>query len=218
MDVLIVDDHALFRLGLEMLLLKLLPTIRVQQAADVGEAMALKAAGLDFDLVLMDWHLPDLSGVAALQALRNGFAKARIVIVSADHDVKLLRACLDQGASGILPKDSSTDQLAQAMAAIAQGRMYLPPAVRQLLDGEPASAVAAHELASIAAAFPTLTQRQCEVFLLMARGLTNKLIARDLAISVDTVKQHLSLIYQTLGVHSRTEALYSIGRRGIRVR
>ena len=218
MDVLIVDDHALFRHGLEMLLTKLAPRIRIQHAADVHDALELQSAGLDFDLLLMQWQLPGLSRVAALQALRKSFAKARILILAVDHEAQVLRACLDQGASGFLPKDSTTDQLTQALTALSQGRMYLPPAVRQLLDGASASTVAAHELASIAVAFPALTQRQCEVFLLMARGLTNKLIARELSISVDTVKQHLSLIYQVLGVHSRTEALYIIAKRGIRVR
>lgn len=220
MNVLIVDDHALFRLGLEMLLTQLVPGIRVSQATSAVEAKAMMASGVPLDLVLLDWHMPALSGVEALQTLREDLQRGRIVVLSGEQSPEVVRACIDNGASGFISKDSTTDQLTEALHAVTQGQIVLPPMAQYMFDAAPALSGrlgGPEPSTEMGAVFPELTPRQCDVLQLVARGLTNKLIARELGISGDTVKQHLSLIYQLLCVHTRTEAVYMMSQRGLRI-
>lgn len=220
MNVLIVDDHALFRVGLEMLLTQLVPQIKVSQATSAVEAKTRITSGEPVDLVLMDWHMPALGGAEALQVLREDLQGGRIVVLSGDQSPEVVRACIDNGASGFISKDSTTAQLTEALHAVTQGQIVLPRMAQFMFDAPTATAVLPEPQGpstGIGPAFPELTPRQCDVLQLMARGLTNKLIARELNISGDTVKQHLSLIYQTLCVHTRTEAVYMMSQRGIRI-
>jgi two-component system nitrate/nitrite response regulator NarL len=220
MNVLIVDDHALFRVGLEMLLTQLVPQIKISQATSASEAKTRIASGEPFDLVLLDWHMPSLYGNEALQMLREDLKGGRIVVLSGDHSAEVVRTCIDNGASGFISKDSTTEQLTEALHAVTQGQIVLPQMAQFMFDA-PAATLEASETPGhspdIGSAYPELTPRQCDVLQLVARGLSNKLIARELSISGDTVKQHLSQIYQTLNVRGRTEAVYMISQRGIRI-
>jgi DNA-binding NarL/FixJ family response regulator len=212
MRVLVVDDHALFREGLRLLLMSL-PGIDCQVAGSAEEGLAL-AAAQPFDVVLLDWHMEGLSGEAAIQRFRETAVEARLVVVSAEKSTTLVKTAIDAGAVGFIPKESPPELLQQALSTIAGGGIYLPKA---LLASSTPSAPRADQPREIADAFPGLTQRQGDVLAAMLRGLPNKLIARQLGISDATVKTHLSAIFRELSVQTRTEAVYVAARQGVRI-
>lgn len=213
MRVLVVDDHALFREGLRLLLLSM-PSIECQVAGSAEEGLVL-AQEKHFDVILLDWHMDGLSGEAAIARFREVAEEARLVVVSAEKNASLVRTAIDAGAVGFLPKESSPEVLQQALEKITGGGVYLPSALLSYSDR--AGIGGAEGPREISDAFPGLTQRQGDVLAAMLRGLPNKLIARQLGISDATVKTHLSAIFRELGVQSRTEAVYVAARQGVRI-
>ena len=213
MRVLVVDDHALFREGLRLLLLSLGP-MECEVAPNADEGLRL-ARERPVDVVLLDWHMDGLSGADAIRAFREAAEEARIVVVSAEKNATLVRAAIDAGAVGFIPKESPPDVLHQALDKIAGGGIYLPSALLAASSAPaPRQDARPKEIVEV---FPALTQRQADVLAAMLRGLPNKLIARQLGISDATVKTHLSAIFRELSVQSRTEAVYVAARQGVRI-
>lgn len=216
MRVLVVDDHALFREGLRLLLLSL-DAVECQVAGSAEEGLRL-AHATEFDVVLLDWHMEGLSGAEAVRQFRECALDGRIVVVSAEKSASLVRTAIDAGAVGFIPKESSPVVLQQALHTIAGGGIYLPTALLAATHQAAAPAAPAdRQPRTIAEVFPVLTERQGDVMAAMLRGLPNKLIARQLGISDATVKTHLSAIFRELGVQSRTEAVYVAARQGVRI-
>lgn len=217
--ILIVDDHALFGEGLRLLLLGSVKAERIQCCAGSEEALRL-AAQTPFELVLLDWNLgAGISGEAVLAALKVALPDSRVVIVSGESGPSIVRRAIEAGAAGFVPKESSPTLLIDALTIIAHGGIYLPVAV--LAGGASASTSAstpasAPALQRIADAFPRLTPRHAEVLDRLARGMSNKQIARALDITDGTVKQHLNTIFRELDVASRTEAVYLMAKKGVR--
>ncbi len=194
MDVLLVDDHALFRAGLKLLLEVTRPELRVHEAVDARTALGwLRAHGAP-DLCLLDLELKDHPGMLVLHAMRAMAPRAAIVIVSATDDPAAVCSCIEAGAMSYIPKSASSEVLAQALARVLAGEVFLPEGF--------ADAVAAHH-----DALPVLTPRQRDVLRLLNRGLPSKLIARELGISEYTVKDHIASILRILGVRNRTQAV-----------
>jgi two-component system nitrate/nitrite response regulator NarL len=213
---LLVDDHALFSEGLKLLLTASTPIDDVTCCTSGEEALRL-AAQQPFDLVLLDWNLGRaLAGAALIQELRGVLPRARLVVVSGESAPAHVRAAIDAGAVGFVPKESSSALLIDALTITAHGGIYLP---RAALDAAPAPGAppSASPLRAIGEVFGRLTAREVEVLALVARGLANKQIARELDIADGTVKQHLNAIYQELGVHNRTEAVYLLAKNGVRI-
>lgn len=228
MKILIVDDHALFRAGLELLLTQLLASseasLHISQAANGRQAIGMMAAGNAYDLVLLDWYMPEMQGVEALLSVRSHLPQGRLVVLSGDPHPKLVQQSIEHGATGFIPKDSPTDELAHALEVVVSGGVYLPKLLNNVheldvtsLSSTSGTSSQVKPLKSINELFPSLSARQCEVFNAMARGLSNKLIARELNICEDTVKQHLSAVYQELNVHNRTEAVYLVSQLGLSI-
>lgn len=217
MKILIVDDHALFRVGLGLLLSQLVPYVQVSQASNAAQALAMLSTGNHFDLLILDWHMPSMPGMEALLAIREAMPQGRVVVVSGEQSPTIIRACIDNGAAGFIPKDSSTDQLTAAIRVITDGGVFLPSLAQYAMAHTHDDTNAAARMHGVDEVFPSLTARQSDVLRCMARGLPNKLIARELGIMEDTVKQHLSVVYQVLAVRNRTEAVYAISQRGIRI-
>ena len=215
MNILIVDDHALFRCGLQMLLQQLVSPIEVEHAGSSLEALQYVAEGRTFDLVMLDWYMPASSGAQSLRMLREALPQGRIVVLSGDQSPALIRQCIEHGAAGFVSKDTPPALLLHALSMITRGGIYLPSEVpgAEICLASPN----AYMLANVADCFPALTTRQREVLCAMAQGLPNKRIARALTISEDTVKQHLNVVYGVLNVHTRTEAVYVLSKRGIKV-
>jgi DNA-binding NarL/FixJ family response regulator len=215
MNVLIVDDHALFREGLKFLLPELDPTLVLDEAGDCAKALE-RAAERTYDLVLLDLHLPGLHGMDALAALRQALPATPVVVLSGEDNRAIVRAAIDAGAMGFIPKSSTREVLIQALRLVFAGGVYLP---RTVLDAptlvEPSNPASAAPAGAPTAARLGLTPRQMDVLRCVIQGKPNKSIARELDISEGTVKAHLSSVMQALGARNRTEAVYAAAKLGM---
>jgi DNA-binding NarL/FixJ family response regulator len=192
--VLVVEDHALVRAGLEELLSGAGDIDVVGVAADGAQAIELAAAS-EPDVVLMDLSMPVVDGIEATRQIRSAHDGVRVVVLTSFSDQRRILEALDAGAIGYLLKDAEPDELFRGVRAAAAGEAPLAPkAAQALLSARQAGAEAG------------LTQREEEVLGLIAAGLPNKLIARRLEISEKTVKAHLTNIYRRIGATTRTEA------------
>jgi DNA-binding NarL/FixJ family response regulator len=201
MKILVCDDHALFREGLELILGQLDPAAELDSVGDAETALARVARGDGPDLVLLDLQLPGMGGLAALEALRRDRPDVPVVVLSASESPSHARAALELGASGFIPKSARGSVLLSALRLVLSGGVYVPPLV---MDGvtDPTKA-------------PALTERQLEVLRLLARGLTNREIADVLKISEGTVKSHVKHLYEALDVTNRTEAAMRMRELGL---
>ena len=211
MNVLLVDDHTLFRQGLRFLLADLHSDLSFVECSSC-EAMPENG---DFDLVLLDYHLPGLSELEALAATRERFETASVVVLSGEDCPIKIRRIVDHGASGFIPKASPADLLVAALKLILAGGVYLPPKV---LNASPEELKAkAEKTGTQPASHPELNKlsaRQREALQLAVQGKVNKVIARELNISESTVKAHLSAAFRALGVSNRTEAVFAVAKAG----
>ncbi|MBB4099962.1 response regulator [Sphingomonas kyeonggiensis] len=198
--VLVVDDHAALRDGIAAIVSNE-PDITIAGEAANGEEAIAAYRTLRPDIMLLDLQMPVLGGLEVIKALREEFAGARIVVLTTyEGDVQALRA-LKAGASGYLLKTSLRKELLEAIRVVHKGRRYVLAEVAQ-------------EIAVHAAEDP-LTMREVEVLGMVADGNANKVIARRLSLSEDTVKAHLRAIYSKLDVNDRTQAVTVALRRGI---
>jgi DNA-binding NarL/FixJ family response regulator len=193
--VLIVDDHAMLRAGLEQLLGGEPDLEVVGKAANGREAIDL-ARELRPDVVLMDLQMPELDGVAATREI-VGEELADVLVLTSYSDAERIVGALDAGALGYLLKDADADEVLRGIRAVARGESPINPrAARELLGARRTPTPAAAEL----------TPRESEVLALVRQGLANKQIARRLGISERTVKAHLTSTFQRIGVVDRTQA------------
>jgi len=205
MRILICDDHALFREGLELVLGQLDPAAELTSVGDAEAALAHVAEDDRFDLVLLDLGLRGMSGFAALDSLRREHADLPVVVLSASESPADVRSVLERGASGFIPKSTRGSVLLDALRHVLAGGIYLPTLVTD----------AAPETAPAASPPPALTGRQVEVLRLLARGLTNREIADVLQIGEETAKSHIKHIYDALDVSNRTEAAMRMRELGL---
>lgn len=204
MKILIIDDHPIYRDGLAALVAQLFEDACVEQAGDVCAAFARLARSDTVDLVLLDLKLPGLDGRGALPELRKRHPDVPVVVISVEEDAATIRACIDAGASGYIPKSARKAILGAALAVVADGGIYIPPAMRQVgADRRQASSSV------------SLTAREREVLQRVCAGEPNKTIARHLRISEATVRAHVGAIFRALGVSNRTQAAVSARRRGL---
>ncbi len=212
MRLLLIDDHALFAQSLQFLLSELDPAISCVTAGSV--AQALQAEG-PFDLVLLDFNLPDTAGFAGLHALRGALLGVPVALLSGEEDVAVIRAAISEGAMGFIPKSSSPQVLMAALRLILAGGAYLPP--HAIASGLPTSA-ANPQGTPVAGAAPRLaglSGRQLEVLLKAVQGKPNKVIARELDLAEGTIKAHLSTAFRLIGVANRTEAVFRAAQMGL---
>jgi DNA-binding NarL/FixJ family response regulator len=215
MRVLIVDDHEVIwggmRLTLERLSMQanLQPLTRFEGRLSVEAALDI--ADHEFDLILLDYHLPGISGLPALARMREAFESSPIVILSADADPRRVRQAIQQGAAGYVPKTMSDREMQAALALVLAQGVYLPPlALLEVEADQPGQEQVLPQDALEAFMRLEFSPRQREVFARALRGKPNKVIARELGIAEGTVKVHLSMVFRALGVHNRTEAMYRV--------
>lgn len=205
-SVLIADDHPVVRQGLRTFL-ELLPDVELVGEATDGEEAVSKVQELLPDVVLMDLVMPQLDGIEAIRRIRTVSPSTQVLVLTSFADDEKVLSAVKAGAAGYLLKDVQPQELAEAVRAVNRGEAQLHPTVAAKLmqeisqGGRPAE----QEL---------LTGRELEVLRLIARGLSNKLIARELVLSEKTVKTHVSNILSKLHLADRTQAaLYAVKQR-----
>lgn len=196
--VVIADDHAIMREGLAMLMQTRSDIEVVGQAGDGAEAVAL-ATGQPVDVVLMDVSMPVMDGVAATRQLYEAAPDVAVVMLTTFADSRKVMDSLEAGAVGYLMKDSPPQDVVAGVVAAAEGGSPLDPRVARALVEAQRRDPAPNSDAS-------LTAKQTEVLSLVSKGLSNRLIARQMGISEKTVKSHLTTIYGLLGVTDRVQA------------
>lgn len=208
--LLLVDDHAVVRSGLKMLLENERDVEIVGEASSASEAMEA-ATRLKPNVILMDIGLPDLSGIDATREIKKRTADVSIVALTIHEDEEYFFKMLEAGASGYVPKRAAPEELITAIRAAATGQVYLYPSlakllVRDFLDGGRAP----DEQTS-----SDLTDREQEVLTYLAEGASNEEIASSLVISPKTVARHRENIMRKLNLHSRSELVRYAIRKGI---
>jgi two-component system nitrate/nitrite response regulator NarL len=209
--LLVVDDHTLFRRGLVALLASEPSLQVVGEAGDAAEAVR-RAGELQPDIVLLDNHLPGATGVQSLAGLREAAPSARVVLLTVSEDEEDLQAALRGGASGYLLKTMEGDELFAALRRIAAGEAVISPELTSKL----VSALRQRPSAPPPQADPLacLSAREVEVLREIARGASNKEIARTLSIAETTVKIHVQGILRKLGLTSRVQAAVFASKLG----
>ena len=209
--LLLVDDHAVVRSGLRMLLGSESDVEIVGEASTAAEAIEA-AAQVHPDLILMDIGLPDLSGIDATREIKKRFPKISIVALTIHEDEEYFFKMLEAGASGYVPKRAAPEELLTAIRAAATGQVYLYPSLAKLLVKD-----------YLSQDHPTeeklkldgLTDREHEVLMHLAEGTSNEEIGKALVISPKTVERHRENIMRKLNLHSRSELVRYAIRKGI---
>jgi DNA-binding NarL/FixJ family response regulator len=203
--VLIVDDHALFRRGLQMVLRQESDIDVVGEAADGQEAVN-KAQETMPDVILMDVRMPKRSGIDATRQIKDLIPHAKILMLTISDEEADLYDAIKAGASGYLLKEISIDEVADAIRTVWAGQSRISPSMAaKLLTEFAAMSKRVDERQQLPA--PRLTEREMEVLTLVAQGLNNRDIAKQLFISENTVKNHIRNILEKLHLHSRMEAV-----------
>lgn len=208
--VLIADDHPLFRKGMRALL-ESMPDIAVAGEATSGAEAVAQAAALKPDLVLMDLQMPEVGGLEATRRITAAGPHVHVLVVTLFEDDDSVFAALQAGARGYILKDADEEEMMRAIRAIGQGEAIFSPAIAARLVDYFAGA----RPATGSAIFPELTEREREVLQLIARGQSNAAIAEQLSITLKTVRNHVSNIYNKLQVADRAQAAIRAREAGL---
>ena len=203
--VLIVDDHALFRRGLQMVLEGEPDIDVVGEAGDGHEAIAA-AEKTTPDVVLMDVRMPKRSGIEATRAIKEVLPSVKILMLTISDEEADLYEAIKAGASGYLLKEISIDEVANAVRSVQAGQSLISPSMASKLLTEFAAMVKRRDERNQVPG-PRLTERELEVLKLVAKGMNNRDIGSELFISENTVKNHVRNILEKLHLHSRMEAV-----------
>ena len=201
--VLVADDHPLYREGLT-LALTAMPDVEVVGEAGDGESALALAAAAEPDVVLMDLHMPGMSGVEATRRLADSHPDVAVLVLTMLDGDDSVFAAMRAGARGYLLKGADRAEIARALAAVAAGEVVFSAGVATRVRAFFARAGRDRQLLS---PFPDLTDREREVLDLVARGLTNSAIASRLVVSEKTVRNHVSNVFTKLAVSRRSEAV-----------
>ena len=204
-QLVIADDHPLFRGALREAVSGLLEKVEIAEAGTFDDVVALLDKGGDIDLVTLDLSMPGVRGFSGLMYIRAQYPSVPVIVVSANDDPAAIRRCMEFGASGFIPKTLSVEAMRAAISRILNGGVWTPADV-DLSAGSDA------ESAALMVRMSTLTPQQVRVLMMLSEGLLNKQIAFQLSVSEATVKAHVSAILQKLGVESRTQAVIAAAK------
>jgi DNA-binding NarL/FixJ family response regulator len=203
--ILIADDHRLFRDGLRRILEDRPGFEVVAEAATGVEAVAL-VKRLAPDVAVVDIGMPELNGVEATRQIAKASPKTAVLILSMHGDERYVRRSKLVGAKGYLLKDAAEEGLAQAILCLSRGEEFFSPNVAKLLDTE---------VGAVDDRYDNLTERERQIYQMLAEGGSNKEIALRLELSLHTVETHRTRIMEKLGLHSISELVLSAVRRGL---
>lgn len=206
--ILIADDHNLIRTGLRALLHSVDDIVVVGEAQD-GNDVLRQVAELKPDIVLMDISLPGLSGIEATRQVREISPSTRVLALTVHEDEGMLREMLRAGAHGYILKRADDAELIQAIRSVSRGYMYIHPSLTSALVRDFSPLSDSQQSPEV-----TLTGRELDVLLLLARGYTNRQIAEELNLSPRTVEGHRSNLVSKLGIKSRVELMEYVEKHG----
>jgi len=210
--LLIVDDHGLVREGLKAIVGQSDLQAQCLEAWDEASIWQQLAQHADIDLVLLDIQLPGLSGMELLKRMVKERAHLPIIMLSADHDSDTVSQALQLGASGFMPKSSLNQVLISAIRLVVAGGVYIPPEALLKSAAKPQAVLKS----TVSLDSLGLTNRQVDVLRLLLKGMSNKLISRQIDLAEATVKIHIRGILRALNVTTRTEALVKLTEMGVR--
>jgi len=213
MKILIVDDHALVRRGLNYVVKEGFPDADVVEAEGSSAALeGMRAGGVD--LALVDVRMPDLDGLELLKAIKAEWSEVPVIMLSTYENAPYVKRALADGASGYLLKDATPEDLAQAIkvAMSGSGNVLSPRVIQNLFEDQEAASAGANGTRRNEY---SLTQREHDILALLAEGRSNREIAQSLFLSEKTVKAHLAAIFRKLGVTNRTQAAMMAVQMGV---
>jgi len=210
LNIIIADDHPLFRVALKGTLERLLPGAEVLEADDFQSLQALlENQGKHCQLLLLDLHMPGCEGFSALIHTLAQHPTVPVMVVSAHDDAATIQRAMLHGASGFLPKSSSLKEMAEALHSVLDGDLWQPA-------GSATAAPIDSPEEAIAAGLASLTQQQFRVASMVQQGLLNKQIAFELKVTEATIKAHMTEVFRKLGVQSRTQLALALGQLAIK--
>ncbi len=207
MKILVIDDHALVREGLRQVLKGLDENVDVLQAGTCAQGFALTEIHHDLDLVLLDYHLPDMTGLAALAVFGQKHPELPILMLSGSANMQIMNQVLRAGAAGFVTKSGVSDELLSAVRRVLDGDVYLP---------QNPEIGFTEEFSGIASNKPPLTRKQELVLRELLDGRSNREISQSLGISDETVKTHVTAILRQFDAQNRTQAVVAAARYGYR--
>ena len=204
MNILIIDDHPIFREGLRQLLKALDESVVIFQAADYDQALQQASEHSDLDLVLLDLNLPGKDGFITLASLASQCPLLPVVVVSGSSDRSDIQRSLEMGAVGYIPKNTGSAVMINALRLVLSGGIYIPQELAQQATTSPDRE-----------GVPDLTPRQHQILALLIQGYSNKEIAKQIQLAETTVKMHVTSIFKALGVTNRTQAVMAAEKLGL---
>src|SRR3990172_8886953 len=216
MKILIVDDHALVRRGMNYVVKEGFPDAEVIEAESSAAALEALHGGAKVDLALVDVRMPDLDGLELLRAIKTEWPDLPVIMLSTYDNAPYVKRALADGASGYLLKDATPEDLAQAInvAMSGSGNVLSPKVIQNLFDDQERGASGPGTGRGSRNEY-SLTQREQDILALLAEGRSNRDIAQKLFLSEKTVKAHLAAIFRKLGVTNRTQAAMMAVQMGV---
>lgn len=206
-QVLIIDDHPLFREALGAAVKLAYPAASNREVSTLDEALDILSVDREFDIALLDLNIPGVNGFEGLLRLRTLHPRLPVLVVSGLDNEQIIDEAITYGAAGFLPKSLGREVLAMAIDTIMAGDVYVPDRMAGSQDVE-----LADDKSRIIERMLTLTPQQLRVLFMLREGLLNKQIAYELDVGATTVKKHVSEILRKLDVHSRTQAVIEVSR------
>jgi len=206
-QVLIIDDHPLFREALGTAVTLAWPTTRSREVSSISEALQVLDIDRDIDIALLDLNIPGVHGFDGLLQLRTRHPRLPVLVVSGLEDERIIDEAITYGAAGFLPKSLGREVLATAIDTILAGNVYVPAGFRPETGDE-----SARHRAELIERLLSLTPQQLKVLFMLREGLLNKQIAHELDVGATTIKKHVSEILRKLGVYSRTQAVIEVSK------
>lgn len=207
MKILVIDDHVLVREGLKQVLRTLEDNVEVFLVGTCTEGFSIALEHPDLDLVLLDYHLPDMNGLDALHVFARRHPDVPVLVLSGSSNAQIMHQVLQAGAAGYSTKTSVSEELLGAVRCVLAGNIYMPPTSAQTFDMDYPAATSAPA---------PLSPKQEQVLCELLAGRTNPDIARLLSVSEETVKSHMAAILRHFNVQNRTQAVVAATRCGYR--
>ncbi len=213
MQILLADDHPLFREGVKPVLQKLDAQVEILDAVDYPSAYAITAQHTDMDLALLDLNMPGGTGIDGITQFRRRFPDIPLIVLSAADRPDEVRQVLAAGAMGYISKASAPAVIVSAIHLVLAGGVYAPPDL--LSSSMAAPVIPTHPASPSGPRLSTLTGRQLEVLRLMGQGMSNRQIAETLHLTEGTVKIHVTAVLRALDASNRTEAVLVAQKAGL---